>query len=317
MCINTYYHLPDAISCEISTGVVESKQDCIDWLTYSLFYRRLYGNPSFYGVKDVSPLGISAFLTEVVEDVVEDLVEFSIIEAEKTEYSEDGSSEGEEDVLVPLNGCLISSHHNISISSVKIFHRFLSKTSGLRSMLEAISSTIELESVPVRESEAEVLRSLYEKVPVKSSRAEDFESPEMKVFILLQTHLSRIQLKNELKRDMKDILKAVPRIVSALVDFLAGEGNLNATTAMDLSQMLTQGLWDTDSPLLQIPFFDLHMVNKCNEKDVETIYDVMALEDDEREELLNFDNDKLNCIAEFVNTYPNIELTYSIDYPSH
>lgn len=308
-----YYHLPDAISCEISTGVVESKQDCIDWLTYSLFYRRLYGNPSFYGVKDVSPLGISAFLTEVVEDVVEDLVEFSIIEAEKTEYSEDGSSEGEEDVLVPLNGCLISSHHNISISSVKIFHRFLSKTSGLRSMLEAISSTIELESVPVRESEAEVLRSLYEKVPVKSSRAEDFESPEMKVFILLQTHLSRIQLKNELKRDMKDILKAVPRIVSALVDFLAGEGNLNATTAMDLSQMLTQGLWDTDSPLLQIPFFDLHMVNKCNEKDVETIYDVMALEDDEREELLNFDNDKLNCIAEFVNTYPNIELTYSID----
>ncbi|CUS22555.1 LAQU0S06e00716g1_1 [Lachancea quebecensis] len=308
-----YYHLPDAISCEISTGVIESKQDCVDWLTYSLFYRRLYGNPSFYGVKDISPLGISAFLTEVVEDVVEDLVAYSIVEAEKTEDPEGVHSEGEEDIFIPLNGCLISAHHNVSTSSVKSFYRSLSKTSGLRSMLEAISSAGELEIVPVRENEAETLESLYQKVPVKSSRAEDFESPEMKVFILLQAHLSRIQLKNELKRDTKEILKVIPRLVSALVDFLAGEGNLNATVAMDLSQMLTQGMWDTDSPLLQIPFFDLQMVNKCNEKDVETIYDVMALEDEEREGLLKFDNDELNTIADFVNTYPNIELTYSID----
>ncbi|SCU85873.1 LANO_0C05798g1_1 [Lachancea nothofagi CBS 11611] len=309
-----YYHLPDAISNEVSTGVIETKQDCIDWLTFTLYYRRIHGNPSYYGVKDVSPMGISAYLTEVVDEVIKDLVNYSMIEVETDKDMQDVNSDDEQDSpLIPLNGCLISSHYNTSFTSMQVFHQFLSKASGLRSFLEALASTSELESLAIRESDVDVLKSLYSKIPVKSTKITNFESSAFKAFVLLQSHFSRLQLRNELQLDMDFILRKAPALVNSMVDFMAGEGHLNATIAMDLSQMLVQGVWDTDSPLLQVPYFDFDMVEKCKARKVETVYDIMALEDDERDELLTFNVEQLASIANFVNMYPNIELAYSIE----
>ncbi|SCU90412.1 LADA_0F03884g1_1 [Lachancea dasiensis] len=308
-----YYQLPDLISNEVSTGVIESKQDCLDWLTYSLFYRRIHGNPSYYGVKEVSSMGISAYLTEVIEEAVKELVEISMIEAEDDQDDEDNHNEHHDSRLVPLNGCLISAHHNVSFTSMQIFHRMLSKTSGLRSMLEALSSALGEGSLTVRQSDGDILKALYAKVPLKVVQLTDFESSAFKAFILLQSYFTRFSLKNDLKADLLLILKDALPLVNSMVDFLAGEGHLNATIAMDMSQMLVQGMWDTDSPLLQVPYFTQGDIEKCKLKNVETVYDIMALEDDERDELLTFSMDELTSIANFVNKYPNIELTYSVE----
>ncbi|SCU87351.1 LAFA_0E06216g1_1 [Lachancea sp. 'fantastica'] len=309
-----YYYLPDAISREISAGVIETKQDCIDWLTFTLLYRRIHGNPSFYGVKDVSPVGISAYLTEQVEEVTDDLVKCSIIEVEDTEESHEDNNNEDHDssILSPLNGCLISAYYNISFTSMRIFQQQLSRGSGLRTILETLASSSELGFVKFRETDSDALKSLYEKIPVKTALITDFDSPAFKSFVLLQCHFSRIPLRNELSLDKALLLKKALPVVNAMVDFMAGEGFLNATIAMDLSQMIVQGMWNTDSPLLQVPHFDTQMIEKCKQRNVETVYDVMALEDEERDQLLIFQHKELASIAAFVNAYPNIELEYAL-----
>lgn len=175
-----YFHLPDAIANEISAGIIETRQDCIDWLTYTLFYRRIHANPSFYGVKDVSPMGISAFLTEVVEDVVKDLTDSSFIEADQSEDGHAQTDEQQDPVLLPLNGCLIGAHYNVSTSSLQIFNDSLSRSSGLNSILEALCQSSEFEMIPLREDEATYLKELCQRMPLNPSGIVGFESSAFK-----------------------------------------------------------------------------------------------------------------------------------------
>lgn len=309
-----YLYLHDAFSNEISTSIIESKQDCIDWITYTYFYRRIHANPTFYGVKDITPLGISSYLTDLVEAVIKDLTDSSIIEVEEVDLDNDNENEDElEESIAPLNGCLIASFYNVSFVTMQMFLSSLSKSSGLRSILETLCRASEFEVVPIREGEFQMLQALHRKLPLKVSEISISECSSFKTYVLLQAYFSRMKLTLDFDVDLKEILCISLPLVNAIVDLLAGEGHLNATTAMDISQMLVQGVWDTDSPLKQVPFFDSEIIKKCNAMKVETVYDIMSLEDSEREQILTMEGEELSLVANFVNSYPNIELTYSID----
>jgi pre-mRNA-splicing helicase BRR2 len=82
-----------------------------------------------------------------------------------------------------------------------------------------------------------------------------YESPHFKAFVLLQAHFSRLQLPVDLAKDQELVLSRVLTLLSACVDVLSSEGHLNAVSAMEMSQMVVQAMWDRDSPLLQIPHF--------------------------------------------------------------
>lgn len=311
-----YFHLHESFSNEISTGIIETKQDCIDWITYTYFYRRIHANPSFYGLKDTSALGISAYLTELVEETLNDLIKSSLIEIEsvgdeKSNY-ESESEEGSQKII-PLNNCFIGSHHNISFSTMQMFVSSLNRGSTLASILEILASASEFNVISVRKNEMAILSQLNNSLPLKFSRVSFAELSAFKTFILLQVHFSRINLPIDMKIDLSKILQMVFPLINAIIDILSGEGYLNATSAMDISQMLVQGIWDTDSPLKQIPHFDDNILTKCAEKKVETVYDIMALEDEERDEILILPSKDLIKVAHFVNNYPNIELKYHLD----
>ena len=53
--------------------------------------------------------------------------------------------------------------------------------------------------------------------------------------------------------------------------------------------MCVQACWDSDSPLKQIPHFEPEVVKRCKEAGVESVYDIMEMEDDKRNELLQMD----------------------------
>jgi len=65
---------------------------------------------------------------------------------------------------------------------------------------------------------------------------------------------------------------------------------LSALGAMDLSQMCVQALWENDSPLKQIPHFEPQLIKRCIDAGVESVYDIIDLEDDKRTELLQMTN---------------------------
>lgn len=311
---NLNFNSQDAFVQEIAARTFQTKQDCIDWITYSLFYRRLTQNPSFYGLSDVSHLGISEYLSELVENTLEDLEKAGLIEIEEQgeDSEEEGDEEEDEERLSPLNGAMIASHYSVSFQSMKKLGELTSK-SRLRNIIEAVTSASEFDDMPVRPGEELLLAKISGQVPLKLANDTDFMLPQVKAFVLVQAHLSRISLPFELAHDQKSILSRVLKLVHASVDTLSSEGYLNALQAMDLSQMVVQGLWNRESPLRQIPHSSDAMLQRCKKFNVETVYDIMSLEDEERDEVLQLEGSRLQDVAEFVNKYPNIDVQYEFD----
>lgn len=70
----------------------------------------------------------------------------------------------------------------------------------------------------------------------------------------------------DLSMDQARIVKDTTRLLQATVDVIASNGWLSpALTAMELSQMVTQGLWDRDPVLLQLPHFNRDLCKKARQ----------------------------------------------------
>ena len=54
------------------------------------------------------------------------------------------------------------------------------------------------------------------------------------------------------------------------------------------------------------------IIGRCKENGVESVFDIMELEDDVRNKLLDLSDDQMADVARFCNRYPNIELEYNV-----
>ena len=66
---NLHIHL----SAEVSMGTLSSLSDCVEWLSWTYFFRRLAYNPSYYGLIDHSNHGIRVFVIKLLVGVLVDL----------------------------------------------------------------------------------------------------------------------------------------------------------------------------------------------------------------------------------------------------
>lgn len=130
---------------------------------------------------------------------------------------------------------------------------------------------------------------------------------------MLQAHLSRLNLGPELQGDTEAILGKAIRLIQACVDVLSSNGWLSpAVAAMELAQMCTQAMWSKDSYLKQLPHFNADIIKRCTDKNIETVFDIMELEDEDRSKLLQLTDAQMADVARFCNRYPNIELSFSV-----
>jgi pre-mRNA-splicing helicase BRR2 len=166
--------------------------------------------------------------------------------------------------------------------------------------------------VPVRHREDRALAALAKHLPLKTGNT-NFNDPHTKTHILLQAHFSRLPLTADVLGDQHAILPDATRLVQALVDVIASQGWLTpALAAMECAQMLTQGLWERDSPLLQLPHLTPDMVAKCKATGIENVYDLMEMEDQARNTLLALPPVKMVDIARFCNQYPNVDFSFEV-----
>lgn len=125
--------------------------------------------------------------------------------------------------------------------------------------------------------------------------------------------MSRLQLGPELQGDTEIILAKAIRLIQACVDVLSSNGWLSpAVAAMELAQMVTQAMWSKDSYLKQLPHFNNEIVKRCTEKNIETVFDIMELEDEDRSRLLQLSDAQMADVARFCNRYPNIEMSFEV-----
>ena len=290
--------LHDSFNAEITSRVISSKQDAIDYLTWTFLYRRLPLNPHYYNMASTSHRHISDHLSELVESTLDALSEAKCIQIVDELYVE------------PLNLGMIAAYYCIHYATVEMMAASLQATTRLRGILQVISAAAEFDwLIEVRVGEENLLAALHGRCPVRlGSSSLKFYDPHVKVAILLQCHFSRIELPAELQNDLGIILSRIIPLIYALVDVLSSQGWLApALAAMEFCQMCVQGLWDSDSSLCQLPHFNLERVKAAQEQfNCESISDFVDLEDSFKLTLLKGLNGRsIAEVAAFANEYPS------------
>ncbi|KAJ1655811.1 Pre-mRNA-splicing helicase BRR2 [Dispira simplex] len=293
--------LHDHFNAAVVTRTVENYQDTVDFLTWTFLYRRLTQNPNYYGLQGVTPTHLSDHLSELVENTLNDLATTKCIAIE------------DETNVSPLNLGMIAAYYHISYITVEMFGMSLAENTKLGGLLDIVTAASEFDAFSVRHREDVVLQRLYQRVPIKLSRP-DFHSTHTKCHILLQAHFSRLQLPPDLASDHVQILGKIIPLLQACVDVLASEGWLKpALATMELAQMCVQAQWDTDSPLRQVPHFSRELIRRAQELQVESVFDIMEMDDEQRQQLFSgLQPSQVNTIAAFVNRYPEIEVHFEL-----
>ena len=86
------HFLHDHFNAEIVTRTIETKQDAVDYLTWTYYYRRLTRNPNYYNLTGTSHRHVSDALSELVESTLSDL------EVSKCAQIEEDDETGENEI---------------------------------------------------------------------------------------------------------------------------------------------------------------------------------------------------------------------------
>ncbi|KAJ2003158.1 Pre-mRNA splicing [Coemansia thaxteri] len=317
-CLDT--HLHDLMNAEVVAKTIEGKQDAVDYLTWSFLYRRLPQNPNYYGLQGTSHQQLSDYLSELIESTLSDLAAAKCLTI------------ADDDVAVaPTNLGMIAAYYQISYLTVEMFALSLSAKTKLRGVLDIVSAADEFDALPIRHREGAVLSRIAKRLPVPlpsvSVSLDDagadesrWSSPRVRTHLLLQAHFSRLVLPPDLAADQAWVLARALPLLQALVDVASSMGWLPpALAAMELSQMTVQAVWEGRDPLVrQVPHLGSSesRLSLCKELAVESVFDIMDMEDQDRARLLHgLLPPQIAEVAAYVNRYPNIEVQIDIADP--
>ena len=103
------------------------------------------------------------------------------------------------------------------------------------------------------------------------------------------------------------------RLLQSMVDVVASNGWLSpALAAMEVSQMVTQGLWDRDPPLMQVPHFTRQLCQQMTEESLESVFDLVDMDAAKREALLKMSEKQLSEVDQFCRRYPDVQLNFEV-----
>ena len=167
------HSLHDPLNAEIVVRTIENKQDAVDYLTWTLLYRRLAQNPNYYNLTGVTHRHLSDYLSELVEATLADL------EASKCVAIEDDMD------LSPLNLGMIAAYYYIASTTIEAFAASLGAKTRLKGLLEVLAGASEFDELPMRPGEEEGLRRMvnHQRFGVESANLLD---PHVKANVLLQ-----------------------------------------------------------------------------------------------------------------------------------
>ncbi|CAG9460374.1 unnamed protein product [Pedinophyceae sp. YPF-701] len=301
------HSLHDHFNAEIVTRTIENMQGALDWLTWTFFYRRLSQNPNYYNLAGNTPRHVSDHLSELVEATMSDLEQANAIAVEYETV--DGA---EQDLLTPLNLGKIAAFHCARYTTIELFGSSLQAKTKLRGLLEILCAATEFATLPIRPGEEDAVRKLVAHSPITIA-SQKFTDPHVKANALLQAHFSRTPLAGDLAADQRAVVRGASRLLGAVVDVIASNGWLSpALAAMELSQMVVQGMWERDPVLLQLPHVTRDLAARAKAIGVESVFELLDMEDADRTKLLSMDAGQLAELARVCNRYPDIQLAHDV-----
>ena len=235
--------LTDHLNAEIVSGTIQTRQDALDYMTWTFFFRRLLQNPSYYGMEDVEDEGLNTFLSGVVGKALDQLEMSYCLETD-----DDGRS-----IYSTVEG-RIASFYYLTHTTLQHLRDTLEADMSTEQMLQTLVDATEFSQLPVRHNEDNINAELAKQCPLKVN-IYTMDSPNTKTSLLLQSHFSRLVLPcTDYLTDTKTVMDNAPRVLQAMIDVCAESGWLASTLrVVSILQMCVQARWDTDPDLLTLP----------------------------------------------------------------
>ncbi|XP_048349860.1 activating signal cointegrator 1 complex subunit 3 [Sphaerodactylus townsendi] len=240
--------LSDHLNAEIAAGTISSKQDAMDYITWTYFFRRLLMNPSYYNLDDISHDNVNKFLSNLVEKSLIDLEYSYCIKIGEDDHS-----------IEPLTLGRIASYYYLKHPTVRMFKDRLKPECSIEELLSILTDAEEYADLPVRHNEDQMNSELAKHVAIEVN-PHSFDSSHTKAHLLMQAHFGHATLPcPDYVTDTKTVLDQSIRICQAMLDVAANQGWLvSALNISSLIQMLIQGRWKHESTLLTIPNMEYH-----------------------------------------------------------
>lgn len=248
--------LADHLNAEIVATTITSKQEAMEYLTWTYFFRRLLVNPSYYELESIDNKDINKYLSNLIQNCLDDLEQSSCITI------------GDSGELNATISGKIASFYYLYHTSLKIFQDTLNDDIDIESLIDIVSLASEFDQLPVRHNEDKMNGDLSNDVPLKVNMY-SLDSPHTKCNLLLQAHFSRVGLPcSDYLTDTKSVLDQCLRVMQAMLDFCAHKGWLKVSLyIINLMQMCCQGRWLSDSDLLILPHLEHeHLTRFFNNK---------------------------------------------------
>ncbi|EME41747.1 hypothetical protein DOTSEDRAFT_177082 [Dothistroma septosporum NZE10] len=240
--------LDNHLGAEVSAGTVATKQDALDYLTWTFFFRRLHKNPSYYGLEISAEENNTIAAQEAANDYMIEMVDKSLSELAKSKCISIMPN-GDVD-STPLGK--IMSYYYLAHKTIRTLTEFAKPTATFEDVLSWMCRATEYDELPVRHNEDLINAELSNNLPLKADRLGlVMWDPHVKAHLLLQAHFSRIDLPiSDYVGDQNSVLDQAIRILQASIDVLTELGYLQSCKMMmTLLQCVKSARWPDDGPL--------------------------------------------------------------------
>lgn len=244
--------LDNHLGAEVSAGTIGTKQDALDYLTWTFFFRRLHKNPTYYGLEISAEEHNTIAAQALANEYMIEMVDHSL-----DELAESGC------ITLHSNGDVestalgkIMSYYYLSHKTIRHLIKHAKRDASFEDVLSWMCCATEFDELPVRHNEDLINAELSKNLPLKADALDlPMWDPHVKAFLLLQAYMSRIDLPiSDYVGDQNSVLDQSIRIVQASIDVLTELGFLSSCLMMiTLLQCIKSARWPDDGPLSILP----------------------------------------------------------------
>jgi translocation protein SEC63 len=228
----------------------------------------------------------------------------------------------------------------ILIDTIQLYWIFLSKTSSIiiKRAIMILSASREFDRTrnPLiidRESDNVELPKLFRELPDVQEKTKErpFQLPYcLKTRTLLHAHIHRLNtLSDNLEKDKRYIVKKAPYLINEMINIeaqlvaMGHAGRLRNPPRLDtlentmkLSPMIVQALWNTKSPLLQLPHItESHLrYFETKKHTIKSIRQFAAIDNEARRSMLrSITDEQYDDIMNVLSIYPHVTMEVSCE----
>lgn len=236
--------LDNHIGAEISAGTIKTRQDAMEFLTWTFLFRRAHNNPTFYGIEDNTTLGVSKYLTDLIDKTVENLEESRCVIVNQSN-------------LKPTPFLDIASYYYLSHKTIGKLLKNIKRNSNFRDCLGWLCEASEYDELATRHGEELINLEMSEQMryPASDLNYEFIWDPHIKAYLLLQAYMGRLELPiADYSQDTISVLDQSLRILQAYIDCAAEMGYLSTVLMLiKLMICIKQATWFDQDPLSILP----------------------------------------------------------------